>query len=397
MKKALLIFFKIFYRTLGVLLLVFIFFFASLFFRELKLPSFIVEWATKSISTNEFVIGCESVSFGFRHGFRAVGLCIYDRSKPDCLERPVAKARQVHVDCVGRTVKVYGAEYARLPDSYYEVGPAVEAGPPSPIEFEIPSFPEFSLFLESPSILGLKPDEVCAKVRMSPKEKKIQLDDISIKLPGLDRNTVLRGNLELDLIAQKITSKLSGTATQSQIRPFLVVMDIPSALPYVDAFTEIPVPVRSSVEVSVDLITADLTLLMHYSPEMGKYNSVPMAYADGGVYFQNRNLDDGSMPVAVKVDLASAVDNKGRKLSGWLTVDDFSGRYKVCYDVLSSLQLKDALKIADFMDPSILDFIKLDKAPTVAVKGTSATCPEDLEFNNLSGTFTADSGSVEGI
>ena len=153
-----------------VVLLVFAF---SLFFREQRLPDFLVSRVTDSISTKEFLVRCDSAAFGFRHGFRLAGIRVYDLRRADSLERPVATARAVYVNFFAPSVRVVEAEYARMPDSYYEPEGPREAEP-SPLALDVPELPEFRLVLERPSILGVKPERAVATVTAG--EGRIVLD-----------------------------------------------------------------------------------------------------------------------------------------------------------------------------------------------------------------------------
>lgn len=385
--------------TVASVVIVLVLFLGSLFFREQKLPRFIIDRITSGFSTSEFAVDCDGASFGFRHGIRLSGLSLYDLRRPDSLERPVARARTIHLNMMRSKMFIYGLEYAKLPDSYYTPSPAAvkTLPPPVPVEFEIPDMDDMTVVLESPSILGLNPDRVSAKVRTFPGKGLVMLEDLEVVLPGKDSDTVLRGNVAIDLPRQKISTKFGGTATQRQIRPFLEVMDIRCSLPYMDAFTDIKGVVKADAEIDVDLCSHDFSLLLDLDvPEMGRYNSVPMVYARGGIYFHSRVVD-GERRVALKVSIPSAADGDGGILSGWLTVDDFSGVFRINYDVKSGLRLADSLKIADFMDPSTLDFIEFGPSSLVTVKGITGTSAADLAVNDLEGTAMVPSGSLSGF
>lgn len=395
MKKAIKIFLGISLKTLILVFIVFLLFLASLFFREQKLPQCIVERVTACFSTDDVIVDCGSAFFGFRHGVRLTDFSVYDRRRQDSLASPLVKARSVHCNFLRRRIWVHGVEYHRLPDSYYDPRPSL--APPAPAFFEIPDLDDVTVVLESPEILGLAPDRVSFKVKTFPVQRRIVLDDVEIVLPGKDCDTVLHGFATLDLETQKIKSSVRGAATQRQIRPFLEVLDIRCALPYMDAFTDIPAPVKAEADIEVDLYSGSFSLLLDLDVrKMGKYNSVPMGHAKGGIYFHSK-VDDGVRRVALKVNIPEAADNDGRELTGWLTVDDFSGDFKLNYDVKSAIALDDALKIADFMDPEFLDFIDFTEPPCITVKGTTGTSAETIGFNDLTGTFEAGAGVLDGF
>lgn len=384
-----------FIKTALSLFIVVALFLASLFFREQKLPHFAVERLTERLSTDRLEIACDDVFFGFRHGFRVSGVRIYDKSDPDFRRKPIASIRNVHYDFIRRRLWACGLKYDRLPEGYY--GGETSFSPPASVDFGIPDIKGVEAVIESSEILGLTPDRVRADIYASSADRRVLLDNIVIMLPGKDSDTVLRGYAELNLRTQKIKSSLDGTATQRQIRPFLQVLEIQCALPYMDAFTDIVVPVEAHADFDVDIYSGDIGILLDLAvPKMGKYNSVPMAYAKGGIKFHSKADEDGRR-VSVKVVLPSAEDNDGRRLSGWIAIDDFSDKFKIRYDVKTGLRFDDALKIADFMDPAMLDFIKFEDAPAITVKGVSGTSVEHLSLNDIQGEISAAGGVLDGF
>ena len=364
----------------------------SLFFREQRLPSVVIEKISDLVSSSRYIVRCDSAAFGFRHGLRLSGVRLYDIMRENSLERPIVAARVVLVDYFGRMVRIVGAEYVRLPDSYYE--PTIEVPKPEPVEFEMPDAPEFRLVLESPSILGICPEEISARVLC--RRRRLEFEDVSVTLPDRDCSTRLRGDFVLDLDSQKAAGELHGEVKQSQIRPFLVVMDVPSALPYMDAFTEVAEPVPSSVKVGVDLPTGDLDLKIDLRPKMGRYNGVAMDRAEGGINVRSK-LGETNRTFRVEVDLPLALDKDGRKLSGWLAVDDSSGWTRLEFDAKSDLEFQDAVQMVGLLDPADLKMLKCDVAPHLVLKGTSGTSADDLDANAVTGMATLVHGAINGF
>ena len=395
MNKALKNIFRFLLKTMMYLFIVFVLFLGSLFFREQKIPRCFVELMIENFSTEEFEFDCDDVYFGFRNGVRISGIKVFDRRNGDFRKKPVASIRNVQYDFMNRKVWAYGLKYHRLPDSYYHLESSFS--PPSPVDFDIIDFDDITLVLESPEILGLTPDRVTARIRASSSGRMIGINDVEIVLPGKDCNTVLRGAATLDFNRQKISLSLRGSATQRQIRPFLEVLEIQCALPYMDAFTEIVVPVETDACFDFDLYSNDVYVSIDMKvPKMGRYNSVPLAYAQGGIKFHSK-IEDDTRRVAVKVTLQTAADNDGRQISGWISLNDFSGKFKIHYDIKSNLRFDDALKIADFMDPDMLGFVRFDDAPSVTVKGVTGACVEDAYLNDITGEIRAGAGIADGF
>lgn len=367
----------------------------SLFFREQRLPSFAVDKIVEGISSPDFYLKCDGASFGFRHGINLSGVRLYDVKNDDIHVKPLVSANYIHLNFFTRTIRVIDATYKRLPSEYYiEDEPNKEAPLSGVGRIDLPDVEPFRIVFESPDILGLTPDEVSASI--SVRSGKLLATDIKIDLSGSDAATKLFGEVCFDFALMKLRANVSGNAKQSQIRPFLEVLDIPCSYPYVDAFTQLPTPVPSKLEVDADLITGDLVLWMHYSPNMGKYRSVPMVSADGDVFFYTRKGEE-PRKVALKVNLSNAVDSEGRMLKGWLTVDDFSGRYRLNYDVTSTLRFEDALVISEILDPSDFSFIKCTDAPYITLKGKSGVSADDLDAVDLGGIARLGRGEVLGF
>ena len=396
MKKAIKNIFKYFCKTMIGLFIVFILFLGSLFFREQRIPRWIVNFIAEKCSTEYLEIDCRRVYIGFRHGLRFRELTIYDKDETSTsFNLPIVKSKDIQYDFLSKRIVIDRLEYKRLPDSYYL--PIDTNIPQSPLEFDIPSIDNIDVELTSPHILGLILNKVTLKVRTDKVKKRVFCKDVKVELAGQDSDTTVIGDLTLDLERQKLYTKMQGDATQRQIRPLLEVLDIQCALPYMDAFTGIPTPVDAKCEIEIDLFNLDFSMLLNLDvTKMGRYNLVPLSYAKGGIFFHSR-LADAKRVVALKVFITSSKDYADNSLVGWLTVDDFSGRYKINYHVDNELNLDDAFKIADFMDPSILDFIEFKSDSRVSVKGCSGTSSDDLDLNNLYGEFKSGSGVVDGF
>lgn len=377
-------------KTMKWIFIVFFVFLASLFFREQRFPR---SWANRIAdyySSSNILVRCEGAAFGFWRGLRLIGVKVYDREKADCLE-PVIAARSVAVNPLARKVRIVGAKYPRLPDSYY-YGACQERN--SRVEAEFPRLPEFQLVMEDPEILGLEPSRVSAQVNV--RGKWIILDDINVRLPWNGRDLSVDGSLRVDLVSQTVDADIRGFAMPEQIRPLIVALDVPSALPYMDAFTEIPEPVEAHGEFDVNLVNGDFRMVLDLKPKMGRYNGVPMTRAEGIldllVYTRGTNCN-----VNLKVDLPYASDTEGAKLGGSIGLALSNEVVRLAYDVRSELSLKDALAVADFLSPDTLSMLECDTKPVVTLKGTSGTSVEDSGYNDITFSASLERGSFMGL
>ena len=359
----------------------------SLFFREQSIPVSLVDSFVEDLP---FVMKCDGVFFGFRKGIRFANVRIYDSEGGKSI-RPLMSASSISVDPLARRVSAERLKYARLPESYYLPAWQEKNGA---LDFQLFDLGDFSLVLVDCDILGLVPRRVSANVTVS--ERHLVVNDIRIDWPERGEPIVIRGSFELDLRAQRILADVEGSAFQSQIRPFLVALDIPVSLPYMDAFTEIETPVAAQGKFEVNLVNNDFKMKLHLKPDMGCYNGVAMSYAEGTLdlysYIRGTNSN-----VKFSVDLPLALDKEGRRLAGAIKVDYFNDVTRLEYDVKSGLRFEDALAIADFIDPAALDVFKFDTPPQVTVKGKSGTSAADKASNDLSVGVTAGKMSFLGF
>jgi hypothetical protein len=326
--------------------IVFCLYLVSLCFRQERLPSGFCEAVIARFAPTNLVVRCESVSFGFIHGIYVRGIKIYDTAKKDPLAA-LAAADSVAVDPLRFKVRVVGAKYPRLPDSYYAPGnSSVERGDEA-FAFNFPDLPHFRLTLVRPDILAIRPESVECNVDVS--SRRVDFSDVDIEWPDLDRKICLDGRCLIDLDKKRLTATVEGHATQAHIRPFIETLDVPVALPYMDAFTDIPEPVKAKGLFEVDLRNNDFTMTLDLKPVMGSYNAVPMKRAEGRlklfVYTRNDRLN-----YTVKVADLSAVDIADRKMSGELTVRGVNDLLTVDLNAESELPIQDFIYIAGFPD-----------------------------------------------
>lgn len=386
MKKAI----RFFFLTVRWLFIIILVYLASLFFREEKLPKSWIDAATERVSTKDIMVKVESVSFGFRRGLVVNGVKVYDATRKDALE-PMASARMVSIDPVQRIVKVAGAKYKRLPDSYYAPGYGeidVELD-----GVELPKLPDFRLRLENPEILGLVPERVTALV--SCRKRTLFADEVHIFWPEGGRYLTLDGYAHANLDDKKFVAEVRGQATQSQIRPLLVALDLPCSYPYFDGFTGITEPVPAAARFDVDLEKGDFAMKLDLKPVMGAFNGAEMSRAEGTLEIQTA-IRGTNCNVRLGVELPVAVDHEGHRLAGRFGLGMTNDVIRLDYDVSSSLRFSDLLKIIDvsFLGEETLGMIHCDTAPRLTAKGRNGTSAEDSEWNDAEYTVFLRKGSL---
>ena len=380
-------------KTAGVLLALVVIFLITLFFRGQRLPQFLVSRICEAISSRQFAVRCDSIAVGFRHGLRLAGAKVYDLEHFDSLENPVVSIRSASLNYFTRTVRISGVAYHRLPDAYYEPldGETYER---ERLDLVLPDLPEFRLIVEDSNILGIAPERAAATVLCRP--DKVSLSDIGIELSDREGRSSLSGSFTFDIAGQKARGELTGSVMHGQIHPFLDIMDIPSSLPYVDAFTEVTAPIPARIVVEVDLTSRDVDVIVDVSPRMGRYMGVPLAKAEGTVDVKYRHVDTNGV-CRVKVDLPVIMDNDGRAVTGFVAVDNVDGPYRVRFHARGGLMFKDSLKMLDLIDPSAFDFLVCHSPPELNVSGSACTSPDDLDANDISGKVFLKRGALSGF
>ena len=381
---------RILVKTVKWGFIVFCVFLGSLFFRDQRIPS---EWVVSAVSSripDSIVFKCDSASFGFRHGARVVGVRLYDRGMNEPL-KPVVSIDTLSVDFILRRVRMVALKVPRLHDGYYEPG-NVERN--ARIDVELPRVPPFTLELVRPEILGVAPDRVRASVKT--RRRRVDVTDFSLVWPDIDRRMVLDGRCCVDFESQRLYGEVSGEARQAHIRPMIVALDLPVALPYMDAFTGVTEPVRASCAWDVDLVNSDLKLHLDLHPLLGRYNGVPMRQVDGeiGVYAYTRGTN---LNYVTTIGPLVARDPRGRALEGKLSIRGTNDVVTLDFDAKSTLEKGNLLSIIDYLNDGTLDCVRCDTPPEVTVSGTLAPDPSRIEENDMRGTIAIRKGLLFGM
>lgn len=331
------------WKTMKFSFIVFCFFLGSLFFREQRLPSRWVEFAFDRFTPTNIVGHVDSISFGFRNGLRLTGLRLYDTAKANPLEI-LAGADEVCLNPLARRLRVVGARYPRLPDSYYEPGNHEKN---ARVECEFPELGTLALELERPNILGIAPASVVGKVEV--RRDAVLFDRLHLVWPDQDEEPMaVDGFCHVDLAKQVVVGEIDGLAKQPHIRPLLEALDVPVSLPYFDGFTEVPGPVPSKCGWHVNLVNNDFDLDLWLQPNMGKYNGVPMKSASGHIHLHVYTRDDW-LNYHQTIGPIFGVGLKDQPLEGTVIVDGTNGYNRVTVNAKSGLPIADLLRIGGFV------------------------------------------------
>ncbi len=384
------LFLRFLMKTVKWTFIVFCLFLLSLCFRDQKIPSDWIVSAVDSALPTNLVFKCDSAAVGFRHGVRVTNIRIYDREKKDLLQ-PVVSADSISVDAILRRVKIVALKIPRLHDGYYLPGNAERN---SRLDLELAKIPTFTLSLVRPEILGVAPDRVRAEIKI--KRHRIDVSEIHLIWPDIDRRMSLDGSTYIDFDEQRVYGEVKGEARQNHIRPMIVTLDLPTVLPYMDAFTGVTEPVRAGCVWDVNLSNADFKLHLDLHPILGRYNGVPMRQADGVIdvytYTRGTNLN-----YVTTIGPLVAVDPKGRTLEGKLSVRGTNDVVNIDFDAKSGLEKDSLLAIVDYLNEGELDCVECITPPEITVNGTLVPDESRQAENDLLGTVSFKKGKFFGM
>ena len=333
--------FRIMWKTMKWIFIVFCVYLGSLFFREERLPGKWVERIVDGWLPPGLTFHLDEVSFGFRHGVHLRGFRLYDSSQSDALT-PVVSADSIgYYPFFGR-LRIDGLRYVRLPDGYYEPG---NHDRNERVEARFPDFGALSVTLIRPNVLGICPDSLTFTTEVSP--RRIDFRNMRLIWPDQDARMEVGGFCSIDLDRQEVYGEVRGLARQAHIRPLLVAVDVPVALPYMDGFTDVPEPCPSWCAWKVDLIRNDFDLWLELHPVLGKYNTVPMRKADGKIHLHNYTRND-CLNYETTVGPITGTDVEGRYLDGTVVITGTNNHNTVTVNAKSSQPLADVLKIGGF-------------------------------------------------
>ena len=321
--------------------IVFLFFVGSLFFRVQRLGGGLVEKVISGHVPTNLVVHVDSVSFGFQHGVGLSGLRVYDLTREQRLE-PVLQVDEALFHPYEKRLQIVGLRYARLPDGYYA---PENLDRNERIEGELPDIGYLRIELVRPDILSVTPDRVTGRVEVTP--RKAFVDNIHLVWHDGEPAVGVDGFCAVDLDKQEVRGEVDGLATQAQIRPLLVALDVPVALPYMDAFTEVPENVPAWCGWQVNLVNKDFDLGLRLKPKMGRYNGVAMRQATGKIHLHTETRGN-CLNYLTEVGPIEGVDVSDRALAGSVVIGGTNGYNIVTVSTETGMPLSDLLKIGGF-------------------------------------------------
>ena len=329
------------WKTVKWSFIVFCVYLGSLFFRDERLPGAWVEPLAASFLPSNVVLHVESLSYGFRHGVSVRNVRIYDSLSEQAL-KPILSVRALDVNLITRRIDAEELVFSRLGDGYYRPG---NADRDERVEARFPDLGRFAVRLVRPDVLGIRPETLDFDVEVKP--RRIAFSRGCLVWPDREKRMALSAFCTLDLDRQEVYGEVEGLAKVAHIRPLILALDVPVALPYMDGFTDVPEPCPAWCAWKVDLVRSDFDLWLDLKPTLGKYNAVPMRWANGKIHLHNFTREN-CLNYVTEVGPITAEDTEGRGLAGTVVVTGERGTNTVTVKASSEQPLADVLKIGGF-------------------------------------------------
>lgn len=388
-------------KTVKVIFIAFFLFLVSLCFRQQRLPRALVDKLCEKCSSGDFVVSCDSASFGFRQGVFVRGVRVFDRRRSVVL-KPAVSVDTVSVRPFLRLVTAVGLRVPSLDGGGSGDGASASRNKGDAFTgVRLPRIPRFSLELIRPDILGVAPESV--ECHVVPERGKVVFSAIRIVWPDQDHRMWLDGSCTLDFAGGLIAGEVRGTARQEHIRPLLTALDISCAYPYMggypdtgtSGFTEVQGPVPVACAWRYDFAARDFRLDLDLHPQMGRYNDVRLQRVDGQLGVHAYFADD-DFRYDVRVGPLVASDPHGRRLEGELTVHGTNGLAYLDFDAASDLEKQHTLDIIGYLNRGTFDAITCETPPRVTAKGVFNCDEVNIAANDFSGRFELAAGEIFG-
>ena len=360
----------------------------ALFLRDYPVPRRVSVAIMQKLSAGGLSLSCRDMRFSLRSGLTVRRLKAVES---EAREKTVFSADEIGIDLFARRVRIVRASYPRLPESYYLPGHAERNGR---LDVEFPDLGRFELELKNPEILGLSPESLTASVAVAP--ERIDVSSIAIVWPEPGRTLRIDGFAAVDIAGQRVYGEVKGESRQSLIRPLIVALDEPVALPYMDAFAGVSEPVKAFCGWDVNLVNSDVKLKLDLHPVLGTYNGVPMDRADGeiGISVAVRGTN---LIYTTRIGPIAAADREGGLLKGTVEIRGTNDTVTLGFDAASKLRFPQILDIIDYLNDGTLDCLKCDTPPDITVSGTLAPDASRQNENSLGGTVSFERGSFFGF
>lgn len=313
-----------------------------LLFHEQHLPVQLINDSINRVMPGGMEFSCEGASFGLTAGFNLRGIEVYDRTSRRA-EEVLFSAKTIKFLPLTRVIKVEEPKYTRLPDSYYYEETVEVSRSKEDFEFDFPTLPLFRLILTRADILGIKAERLEALVSLT--EREFSIKQIELQWPEFEPAKNMHGFCWVNLDKRRVYGEVKGWAMVEQIRPLIVCLDVPVALPYMDGFTEIPEPVDAFCSWDVNLLNNDFNLKLDLNPKMGKYNGVKMDRASGKIDLKTHAYDGNKFKFCTKIYDVHAEGEENRDLNGLVMFEGDDGLVKATVKARSTLPLQEILDI----------------------------------------------------
>lgn len=361
----------------------------ALYVAERGIPSALVHKVTDRLSTKDFTVRVDRVTYTIRSGLRIQRPVLLQHGQPTQPEKFIS-ADDVQVEFSLqpdipwtqriRHVTIKGAAFPALPPK----GQHKEPSPP--FNPTLPDMAPFRLTLEEPKILGIHASKLEAWIDVNP--HVLSIKDVQIDWPEEGCPVGVAGWCSINLGTRVMDLHLQGEAVPSYIVPLLGpdALRAQVVVREINKFQSVKPPIKAIADIGLNVDSCDYSINLDLDAGPCEYNGTSMLGAKGKVCATETN--------SVSVVTIGPVDAKGTAgtLNGTLYYQeafnsiDFQGN--------AVMDLPQLFDIIGVLNKGQLDCVKCTQAPHIKAFGIVSDKVALAETNSINGKVELPAGSI---
>jgi hypothetical protein len=361
----------------------------ALYVAERGIPSVWVRKVTDRLSTKDFTVRVDRVTYTLRDGLRVQHPALLTHGQPAQPEKFIS-ADEVQLDFSIqpdipwtrriRHVTIKGASFPALP-------PKGQHKEPRPIfNPTLPDMAPFRLTLVEPKILGIHARKLEAWLDVNP--HALNIKDVQLDWPEEGCPVGVAGWCGIDLGTRLVNIHLQGEALPSYITPLLGpdALRAKTVVRELDKFQAVKPPVKAIADISLNIDSCDYAINLDIDAGPCEYNGTSMLGAKGKVCATETN--------SLSVVTIGPLDAKGSTgtLSGTLYYQEAFDSIDFQGDAVMDLpQLSDIIGV---LNKGQLNCVKCSQAPHIKAFGVVSDKVALSATNTINGRVELPAGSI---
>jgi hypothetical protein len=361
-----------------------------LYILEQGVPDPLVQRLAEKLSSEDLVCRIERVNFSLRKGLTVRNLKLFRKrtTGETLLSIDKATAEFAIFTCAPlndrlKRLTIKSFDFPLLPKRK----PKQPDEKPTPFpEINLPSISPFELILETPNILGIRPEKVTATV--SAEHPTLAITNIKSLWPDKPNTLTITGGTTIDVKEKRLVGKITGQAYPGHITPLLSQLrGARNAVTHINCFQNSVKPMNATYAVDLDLDKLDYAMSVEVDAGACTYRDVPVRFAKGTI-----GISDTNNLVIVDIHIADGATHTGT-LKGRLVYNDDTDALLI--DAETTVVKDELLSIINVLNHGELNSIICDSGLRVAAKGVvTVNSSNPLTTNDLHVAISFDKGSI---